>query len=169
MLGGAVDHVEHQHAGNLRDKCILWHGLALEADGTVTGEFSVVEEHDRGRNLLAWIKAGGAVGFSTYGRARAHEPTQAEREKYKLGEDDAVVVDAWELLAIDAVDNPSFKRSWMLRECAGTAQPRRLLSVGELAVILLEQEPAPAATPSTAEKIGEFVLSFLNDAPRRSE
>jgi hypothetical protein len=169
MLGGAVDHVEHQHAGNLRDKCILWHALKLEADGMVTGEFSVVEQHDRGRNLLAWIRAGGAVGFSTYGRARAHEPTHAEREKYRLGDDDAVVVDAWELLAIDAVDNPSFGRSWMHRESGGNAEPRTQPTVGELAVMLLEQKPAPAVAPSPSEKIGDFVLKFLNDAPRRNE
>jgi hypothetical protein len=117
MLGGAVDHVEVQHAGNLRDKCLLWRALRLEADGAVTGEFEIVADHDRGRNLLAWIKAGGAVGFSTYGSARAREPDAAECEKYGLDHDHrAVVVEGWELIAIDAVDNPSFKRSWMRRE-----------------------------------------------------
>lgn len=115
ILGGAIDHVGHLDGGNLRDKCILWHSLAIDAAGDVTGEFEIVTGHSRGRYLQAWIDAGGAVGFSTFGNASAHEPTPAERRQYGLADDEyAVVMDDFDLLAIDVVDHPSVDGAWWI-------------------------------------------------------
>lgn len=113
MLGGSIDHVGELDGGNLRDKCIPWRSLHVEGNGDVVGEFEIVTEHSRGRNLMAWIEAGGAVGFSTYGHASAHEPSDAERRQFKLAPDEyAVVMDGFDLIAIDVVDSPGVDGAW---------------------------------------------------------
>jgi hypothetical protein len=108
-LGGSVDHLGFLEGGNLKNAAILWKTLEIDASGEVLGEFEIVDTRV-GKDLKAWIEAGGAVGFSTYGYASAHEPSDEERTQYGLGEDDhAVVIDDWELVKIDAVDNPSVR------------------------------------------------------------
>jgi hypothetical protein len=146
QLGGAVDHMKHPGAGNLRDRCLIWHKLAMGEGGAIVGEFSIVSDHSRGRDLLAWINAGGAVGFSTIGTARTREPDAEERERYNLApDDDVAVVHDWQLHAIDAVDNPSFS-AWLLRESAGNAQP-----ADKFAESLRQWFPAPAPAPDASE------------------
>ncbi|HEY0008368.1 MAG TPA: hypothetical protein VGB55_06570 [Tepidisphaeraceae bacterium] len=125
-LLGAVDHPGPLDGGTLKSSPIIWRNLELLADGRVRGEFVLLEDHTSGRDLRAIITAGGKVGFSTYGYASAHEPSAAERERYKLppiNQDDAddlswagwIVIDDWELIKIDAVDNPSVAGAWLQR------------------------------------------------------
>lgn len=105
-LGGAVDHAGPLVGGNMRDRCIRWHSLAIDADGVVTGQFEIVVTHSAGRNVMAWIEAGGALGFAPHGNAKTRPPTADERQRYGLKPDDedAVVVEAFELVGIDVVD-----------------------------------------------------------------
>jgi hypothetical protein len=135
-LAGKVD-----HTGRLSDACILWRDLKMESDGSVMGEFSVIENHSRGRDLKAQIDAGMCIGFSTAARATAREPTPVEREQYGIPDDAdyPVVIDRFELISIDAVDDPSVADAWLKQEAgfAGFIEsawgdaPRGALAVAE--------------------------------------
>jgi hypothetical protein len=107
-LTGALDHVGPLEGGNLKHNAVIWRKLAIRSDGGVFGEFEVMGT-DAGRNLQAMLDAGAAIGFSTYGFAQGREPTEAERTLYGIAADDAdaVVVQNWRLVKIDAVDDPS--------------------------------------------------------------
>ncbi|MDB5294122.1 MAG: hypothetical protein JWO31_105 [Phycisphaerales bacterium] len=114
-LGGAVDHVGMLDGGNAKNRCILWKELTLDAAGNVFGSFEIVEGHTDGANLAAWLRAGGALGFSTYGRAKARDLTADERRTYGVPEGEhAVVMEQYSLIGIDSVDNPSVRSAWML-------------------------------------------------------
>lgn len=121
-LGGAVDHQAEADGGKLRDTCLRWSRLWIEPDGAVYGEFTVVEGHSRGRDLAALMEAKVAIGFSTYGKTRARNMTPQERLKYgvRAGEN-AVVMFDWDLIAIDAVNDPSEASAWLIaQERAGS-------------------------------------------------
>jgi hypothetical protein len=119
MLGGSTDHAGFLDGGNFKNRSVLWKSLKMDAAGYVTGEF-VIPDTTAGRDLKAWKDAGGAVGFSTYGYAKAHEPTDEERKAYGLAEDEyAIIIEDYELVAIDAVDNPSVRSAWMNKESVG--------------------------------------------------
>jgi len=109
-MTGAVDHLGCAQGGNLKDTAIMWHSLKMDANGSVTGEFSVIADHSAGRDLQAQIDAGMGIGFSTFGYASAHEPSDEEMQKYGLNAEsdaDVVVIEGWELVKIDSVDNPA--------------------------------------------------------------
>lgn len=108
-LCGAVDHLGPSDGGNLRDTCVIYRDLQINATGEGIAKFEVVKKHSRGSDLQANIEAGMKIGFSTYGYGSGHEPTEEERKQYGLGKDQyAVVMDRnYELKKIDAVDDPS--------------------------------------------------------------
>lgn len=108
-LCGAVDHLGPSDGGNLRDTCVIYRDLQINAAGEGIAKFEVVKKHSRGSDLQANIEAGMKIGFSTYGYGSGHEPTEEERKQYGLGKDQyAVVMDRnYELKKIDAVDDPS--------------------------------------------------------------
>jgi hypothetical protein len=116
-LQGAVDHADDRGGGNLRDNAILWHKLEMDTGGYVWGELSIVEDHSRGRDLLALIRAGAAIGFSTFGEASTRPATEAERRQYgvAVGEPAWVVVD-WEVQKVDATDRPAVDGAFLVRE-----------------------------------------------------
>ncbi|MDB5294922.1 MAG: Prohead core protein serine protease [Phycisphaerales bacterium] len=107
FLGGAIDHAGPLDGGSSKHRCLIWRGLELRADGDVYGTFEIVAGHSDGKNLLAWVAAGGGLAFSTFGTARSRPPTGAERRQYGLAEsDDVVVMEQYRLVAVDVVDNP---------------------------------------------------------------
>jgi len=77
----------------------------------VQGKPEVVEGHSDGANLMALVRAGRAIAFSTRGRGSAHLPTAEEKAKYRLEDgvdDDVVIIDSdYDLNAIDNIDSPS--------------------------------------------------------------
>ena len=79
-------------------------------------------------------------------------------------DDNAVVVSEWALIAIDAVDNPSFRAAWLLRESAGKSAVRP--SVGDVAMGLLEEH-----TDTGAAEAAEFaaVADRFFSAPSATE
>jgi hypothetical protein len=111
-LLGAVDHAGWGD-GALKHKSVMWHSLEFHSDGSVTGEFSIIEGTTHAAHMNALIEAKAAIGFSTYCMARCREPSDEEREKYGLSEDQyAVIMEDVDLVAIDAVDNPSVFDAW---------------------------------------------------------
>lgn len=112
-LGGNVDHQGMFEGGNSKNRAILWHSLSLNrGNGEVTGEFTIVNTN-AGKDLKEWVAAGGALGFSTIARARAVEPTEEDRKRFGLHENDyAVIMKDMSLIGIDVVDNPSVKDAW---------------------------------------------------------
>lgn len=107
VLGGAIDHAPGWSSGSLKDTCLIWRDLWMEADGGVYGKFEIIG-NALGESFKAQIKAGLAVGFSTSGDGSAHEPTDAERKRYGLGEDTyAAVMHEYTCKRVDAVDDPS--------------------------------------------------------------
>ncbi len=108
-LTGAVDHPSWG-GGAMKDTCIKWHSMQMEADGSVFGEFSIITKHSRGADLQALVDADVAIGFSTRGIGSARRPTDDEKKRYGLPEDGCftVVIDEdYELKKIDSVDDPS--------------------------------------------------------------
>lgn len=108
-LAGAVDHVDYDASGNLRDTAVIWRSLEARDDGSVWGQFEVVEGHSRGKDVKALLDAGLAVGVSTMGYGTAHLPSETERQKYGIAEGDQVVVmdGNYELKQADLVSDPS--------------------------------------------------------------
>lgn len=108
-LSGSVDHASYFSAGNLGDTVIIWRNLEINDRGEGIGQFEVIEGHSKGKDFLAQVESGLAIGFSTYGYGSAHEPTDEERKKYKLSKHDCVVIldENYTLKKIDAVDDPS--------------------------------------------------------------
>jgi hypothetical protein len=109
QLTGAVDH-PGWGSGALKDTCIIWHSLVMDATGAVSGEFSIVTKHSRGADLQALVDANVAIGFSTRGVGSARRPTDDEKQRYGIGDDDCctVIIDSdYELKKIDSVDDPS--------------------------------------------------------------
>jgi hypothetical protein len=117
-LIGAVDHAAPGEGGNLKHSPIIWRKLEVVEGRFVGGEFDIVESHAAGRNLLAQIGAGMSIGFSTVGFARARKPSAEDRAMYGIAADDAaaVVIEDWELVKIDAVDNPSVRSARLQRQ-----------------------------------------------------
>lgn len=117
MLGGAVDHPGSLEGGVLKHSPIIWRELKLDSvTGHVQGRPQIVEGHSDGANLMALVRAGRALPFSTRGWGKAHCPTAAEKSQYGLKADDSDVViidEGFELNAIDAVDRPSCETAYM--------------------------------------------------------
>jgi hypothetical protein len=142
MLGGAVDHVEVQHAGNLRDKCILWHSLAFGRGPDRPGRVL-----DRGGDRPGQQPPGVDQGRRRRGffdlrprRGARAGRDRAEREKYGLDDvEPAVVMEQLELIAIDAVDNPSFRRSWMHKDFRSENAAESAGNTKETQTMTLEQ------------------------------
>lgn len=107
---GAVDHVGSCEGGNLKNSPIIWRSLSKDDQGVVRGEFQIVETQ-AGTDLIKMIDAGAKIGFSTMGYANGREPTDAEKAQYGIASDneDAVIIENWDLVKIDAVDNPSVR------------------------------------------------------------
>ena len=127
LMLGAVDHLGCAEGGNLKSSPIIWRGLEMAADGGVFGEFEVVKDHTDGKNLLALIESGARIGFSTFGYARAHRPTETEAKQFGIdyvSPDDVsddqyegpVVIEGWELVKIDSVDNPAVRDARLVRD-----------------------------------------------------
>ncbi len=111
MLSGSIDHPGYGD-GALQHSPIIWRGLQIDSTtDDVKGKPEVVEGHSDGANLMAMLRAGRGIAFSTRGRGSAHLPTDAEKAKYGLeseADGDVVIIDGdYELSAIDAVDNQS--------------------------------------------------------------
>lgn len=108
---GAIDHPRWSD-GAMKDAPILWTNVYLNALNKVLGDYQITAEHSRGKDLIANLKAGWGIAFSTRGYATAHYPTPEEKLLYGLvdGQDDDVVIidDNLEWIAIDVVDNPSW-------------------------------------------------------------
>lgn len=128
IMVGAVDHQGCGEGGNLKTSPILWRKLEIDDAGGVFGEFEVIKDHTAGKDLLAQIEAGMKVGFSTFGYATAHRPSKEEAEKYGLEYDEGVeddeydgpvIIDNWELVKIDAVDNPAVRDARLVRDQRG--------------------------------------------------
>ena len=125
-LIGAIDHAGMLDGGSLKDSPILWKRLEVREDGSVDGEFVIIEGHSRGADLKAQIDAGMAIGFSTVGYANGRSPTEDERERYGIERDDehAVIIENFRLKKIDAVDDPSVIDAWMKSESTKPAAVR---------------------------------------------
>jgi hypothetical protein len=119
-LGGAVDHVDDRV--RLRDEALLWRDLEVRADGAIVGEFELLDTA-RGRDLKRLIDGGRAVGFSTSGRGTTRYTDGEDRRRYavtpeRASADPPVVVmkPDFELVAIDAVSDPSVTDARIVRE-----------------------------------------------------
>lgn len=160
LFAGAVNHPGWTEGGDLDRTVILWERLWSEGDAWFA-EFSVIEKHSAGADFVAQMDAGLAVGFSTYGYARARKPTSEEREKWGLGPeaDDyengdvsrgeyrgPLVMFDWDLRKIDAVTDPSVRDARLMREAQN------------------EKVPPPASTTAgTAPKEKSMTLDELKD------
>ncbi|MDB5324725.1 MAG: hypothetical protein JWM57_294 [Phycisphaerales bacterium] len=146
---GASDHLGCMEGGNLKNTAVVWKDFQVLADGHVKGDF-VIPDTVAGRDLQAVVDAKGKVGFSTYGYAEGRKPTPAEREQYGMPpepdewptDDDGneiydgyVVIENWDLIKIDAVDNPAVRTAWIMH--AGAA--------ASVADVLLEPKAEPVA------------------------
>jgi hypothetical protein len=114
------------HEGRLMAACLKWHKLEMASDGSVFGEFSVMEGTNDANQINALIANKAAIGFSTSSYASCHIPSPEEREKYGLKEDDyAVVMDDVELASIDPVHSPSVIDAWMKEQLEAVAESAR--------------------------------------------
>jgi len=117
-LQGSVDHYS-----GMTGTCLKWTSLDMTDDGGIHGTFVVSEKHSRGSDLLALINDGFAIPFSTNGRGSAHRPSDGERMRFGLGDedDDVVVIDSnYAIRKIDCVDDPSEESARMLGRAAAS-------------------------------------------------
>lgn len=179
-LIGAVDHQGCAEGGNLKNSPIIWRGLSLDSNSRlVVGEFDVIEGHSAGKDLLAQIEAGVTIGFSTVGYATAREPNKDERGKYGIAEkdEDAVIIENWELVKIDAVDNPSVRSARMVKQSAGTpahegdtvtiktieelkAQHKELLESSKVELVTVESLDAAKKIADDAKALADKVAAL---------
>jgi len=120
-LLGSTDHATF--GGNMKDTSIIWRALRLNDVGEAFGDYSFVDGHPEAEKLKALVAAGGALGFSTAGTARAMRPTDEERQLYNLpdapedDEDDGFrIMRDWTIHKIDVVDRPACATCWSARE-----------------------------------------------------
>lgn len=109
---GAVDHPSWSD-GAMKDAPIRWTNISLDRMDKVIGDYTITADHSRGKDLVANLAAGWGLAFSTRGYGTAHYPDAEEKVKYGLkdgADDDIVIIDpTYECIAIDTVDNPSWK------------------------------------------------------------
>lgn len=113
LFRGAVDHPGY--SDGMKSSPILWRKIEFDgSSGMLRGVPHIVSDHSMGKDLMALLNAGSGLAFSTRGRGSAHLPTEEEKKKYGLrdGDDDhVVIIDDYELIAVDVVDNPSCKEA----------------------------------------------------------
>lgn len=107
--------IDHPWSGSLSDTCIRWDDCRMNTEGEGFADGEILLNTAGGKQLEALIDAGVSIGFSTAGYGSAHMPSDDEKTRYGLGEEEyAIVIDeGYEMRRVDAVDDPACRDAWM--------------------------------------------------------
>lgn len=110
---GCLDHPSWSD-GVMANTCIRWDDVWMDPDGGIYATGAILTKTEGGEQLETLMEAKVAIGFSTAGMASAHYPSEAERKRFGLSDDEDCVIidDNYVMKRADAVDDPSCYDAW---------------------------------------------------------